>query len=331
MSWSTEGGVHEGWLDGMVADGRSVASYGPHGMITLDDGTVLQERDAITDRRVKCSCGWVSPTRYLDDESLADALSYALKIVINIVYGLTSAKFDNSFRDPRNIDNIVAKRGALFMIDLKHAVQEQGYTVAHIKTDSIKIPDADDYIIDFVMKFGEKYGYKFQHEATYEKMCLVNDAVYIAKVGWAQKAKKIGTWEAVGAQFQHPFLFKFMFSNEPITFRDKCEEKHVTTALYIDFDAVNEPMHKDAGKPHFVGKAGLFCPMKPGTGGGLLVREKDGKFYAATGTKGYEWMEAEMVKELGKEDDIDMSYFEHLVDDAIDQIKKYGDYERFIS
>ena len=269
--------------------------------------------------------------KHLKDEAAAEALSYALKIVINIVYGLTSAKFDNSFRDPRNIDNIVAKRGALFMIDLKHAVQEQGYTVAHIKTDSIKIPDADDYIIDFVMKFGEKYGYKFQHEATYEKMCLVNDAVYIAKVGWAQKAKKIGTWEAVGAQFQHPFLFKFMFSNEPITFRDKCEEKHVTTALYIDYDAVNQPMHKDDGKPHFVGKAGLFCPIKPGHGGGLLVREKDGKFYAATGTKGYEWMEADMVKELGKEDDIDMSYFEKLVDDAIDDIKKFGDYEWFIS
>ena len=45
----------------------------------------------------------------------ADQLAYALKIVINIVYGLTSAKFDNPFRDLRNRDNIVAKRGALFM------------------------------------------------------------------------------------------------------------------------------------------------------------------------------------------------------------------------
>ena len=43
----------------------------------------------------------------------ADQLAYALKIVINIVYGLTSAKFDNPFRDIRNRDNIVAKRGAL--------------------------------------------------------------------------------------------------------------------------------------------------------------------------------------------------------------------------
>ena len=56
--------------------------------------------------------------KYLDKPEDAKDLSYALKIVINIVYGLTSAKFDNKFRDPRNIDNIVAKRGALFMIDL---------------------------------------------------------------------------------------------------------------------------------------------------------------------------------------------------------------------
>ena len=71
--------------------------------------------------------------KYLKNEADADDLSYALKIVINIVYGLTSAKFDNKFRDPRNIDNIVAKRGALFMIDLKHEVQKRGWTVAHIK------------------------------------------------------------------------------------------------------------------------------------------------------------------------------------------------------
>ncbi len=30
------------------------------------------------------------------------------------------------------------------------------------------------------------------------------------------------------------------------------------------------------------------------------MREKDGKYYAATGSKGYRWMESEMVKELEK-------------------------------
>ena len=72
----------------------------------------------------------------------------------------------NAFKDPRNVDNIVAKRGALFMVDLKHFVQEQGFDVAHIKTDSIKIPRATPEIIEKVMEFGKKYGYTFEHEAT---------------------------------------------------------------------------------------------------------------------------------------------------------------------
>lgn len=258
--------------------------------------------------------------KYLKNEEDADALSYALKIVINIVYGLTSAKFDNKFRDPRNIDNIVAKRGALFMIDLKHEVQKRGWTVAHIKTDSIKIPEANKDIIDFVIEFGKKYGYDFEHEVTYEKLCLVNDAVYIAK-------DTNGKWHAIGAQFSHPYVFKTLFSGEPIEFNDLCETKAVTTALYLD---MNEDLPDGEHDYHFVGKAGLFCPIKPGAGGGLLMREKEGKYYAATGTKGYRWLEAEMVKELNKEDDIDLTYHRTLVDKAIATISKYGDFEWFI-
>lgn len=258
--------------------------------------------------------------KYLKNEEDADALSYALKIVINIVYGLTSAKFDNKFRDPRNIDNIVAKRGALFMIDLKHEVQKRGWTVAHIKTDSIKIPEANKDIIDFVIEFGKKYGYDFEHEVTYEKLCLVNDAVYIAK-------DTNGKWHAIGAQFSHPYVFKTLFSGEPIEFNDLCETKAVTTALYLD---MNEDLPDGEHDYHFVGKAGLFCPIKPGAGGGLLMREKEGKYYAATGTKGYRWLEAEMVKELNKEDDIDLTYHRTLVDKAIATISKYGDFECFI-
>ena len=248
---------------------------------------------------------------FLEDEEQAEALSYALKIVINIVYGLTSAKFENAFRDPRNKDNIVAKRGALFMIDLKHAVQEQGYTVAHIKTDSIKIPNADEGIIDFVHKFGEKYGYEFEHEATYEDFILFNDAVYIAKYGWAEKEKKIGTWEAVGAQFQHPYVFKTLISKEPVEFSDFFETRNVAKGnIYIATEK----------ERRFVGRIGQFVPVISGQGGGELLRvnEVDGvlKDYAVTGTKGYIWLEAEKVREAGAEEIIDMAYFDELVEKA---------------
>ncbi len=252
-------------------------------------------------------------------------LSDALKTVINSVYGLTSAKFDNAFRDKRNKDNIVAKRGALFMVDLKHAVQEKGYTVAHIKTDSIKIPNADDEIIQFVMEFGKKYGYNFEHEATYDRMCLVNKSVYIARY---RDGDKLGDWTATGAQFAQSYIFKTLFSHEPITIRDRSETKAVTTSIYLDF---NEDLPEDEHNYHFVGKVGLFCPIKPGCGGGLLLREKDGKYDAVVGTKGYRWMESEVVKELEKEDDIDDNYYRKLVDEAVNDISKYGDFEWFIS
>lgn len=265
-------------------------------------------------------------SKYLNNEEDSPKLAYALKIVINIIYGLTSAKFDNKFRDPRNKDNIVAKRGALFMIDLKHAVQEKGYQVAHIKTDSIKIPNATKDIIDFVFEFGKKYGYTFEHEDTYEKFCLVNDAVYIAKIKGETKDRG---WTATGAQFAHPYVFKTLFSHEPIIFEDMCETKSVTSYLYLD---MNEEGDSDEyHNYYFVGKTGSFCPIKAGHGGGYLLREKDGKYHAATGSKGYRWLESETIKLLEKENDIDENYYIGLVDAAVKDISEFGDFEWFIS
>ena len=264
-------------------------------------------------------------SKYLTDEESASDLAQALKIAINSVYGLTSANFDNPFRDKRNIDNIVAKRGALFMINLKHEVQNLGYTVAHIKTDSIKIPDADEKIINFVMDYGKKYGYNFEHEATYDRMCLVNDAVYIARY---KDGKKTGQWTATGTQFQVPYIFKSLFSKEKINFEDMCETKSVSTALYLD---LNENLDENEHNYHFIGKVGSFCPIKSGCGGGLLCREKDGKYYSATGAKGYRWLEAEMVKVLEKEDCIDKTYYQTLCDKAMKSIEQYGDFEWFVS
>ena len=263
--------------------------------------------------------------KVLDGELTSKELANALKTAINAVYGLTAAKFSNPFRDPRNIDNIVAKRGALFMTDLKYEVQNRGFNAAHIKTDSIKIPDATSYIIDFVMEFGKKYGYTFEHEATYDRMCLVNDAVYIARY---KDGKNAGKWTATGTQFAVPYVFKKLFSKEEIEFKDLCETKSVSTALYLD---MNEGLPEDEHSYHFIGKVGSFCPIKPGRGGGLLMREKDGKYYAAGGSKGYRWLEAEMVFENGKQDDIDYSYYDRLVDEAVEVISKYGDFEWFVS
>lgn len=292
-------------------------------------------------------------SKYLTDENTADDLAQALKIAINSVYGLTDASFSNPFRDPRNIDNIVAKRGALFMINLKHEVQNQGFTVAHIKTDSIKIPNATPEIIQYVMDYGKQYGYTFEHEATYEKMCLVNKAVYIAKY---KDGKHAGEWTATGKQFAVPYLFKTLFSKEKIEFDDMCETFSVSKGdLYLDtnegYPDVSE-LEKErdrlfkAGAPcpddilkkiadghsyHFVGRVGRFCPIKPNCGGGILYRVNNGKNYAAAGTTGFRWLESEMVKTLKKEDCIDRSYYTKLIDEAVHDISKLGDFEWFVS
>ncbi|AWN03295.1 DNA primase/polymerase [Microbacterium phage Camille] len=277
--------------------------------------------------------------RYLNNEEQAEALSYALKIVINIVYGLTSAKFENAFRDPKNIDNIVAKRGALFMIELKLACQAKGWKVVHIKTDSIKLANMTQEMVDFVKEFGKRYGYNFVHEATYSKFCLVNDAVYIARYGWAEKEKKIGTWDATGAQFAHPFVYKYLFSQEKITFKDQCETKTVQKgAMYLDYEGIDDtPMafvekfdlNDDMKK--FVGKAGQFCPIEPGSGGGFLVRKVEDKYHAVQGAKGFTWMESEMVETLGLQKSIDAKYYNKLVDEAIAKIEQFGSYEWLVT
>ena len=271
---------------------------------------------------------------FLTDPSTAKQLAQALKIAINSVYGLTSATFENPFKDARNVNNIVALRGALFMRTLQDEVQKRGFTVAHIKTDSIKIPDATPGIISFCMDFAKQYGYTFEHEATYDRMCLVNDAVYIAKYADGEHEFELPTgekimtpWTATGTQFQIPYVFKTLFAKKELNFKDYCETKQVTSSLYLDMNEDNPEEHSY----HFVGRIGQFCPMKPGTGGGLLMRETNGKYNSATGAKGYRWMESEVVKSLGKEDCIDDSYYISLATDARDAISKYGDYDWFVS
>jgi|GEM_PF-41552 len=155
-----------------------------------------------------------------------------------------------------------------------------------------------------------------------------------------------------GHGFQIPYVFKKLFSHEEITFEDMCETKSVTSAIYIDRSPdeaaayINNPdmaiqsednLVLDNGHTlQFIGKVGLFTPIKSGCGGGSLVRQntdKNGnvKYDSVVGTKDYLWMESEMVKILGKEDCIDRRYYDALVDAAATDISKYGDFEWFVS
>lgn len=332
-----------------------VASLHPHSIIAMNVfgeytdrfNDILKARIAIKhhdfDTAKNMLDGKLAP--YLTNGDQADQLAQALKIVINSVYGYTSATFDNPFKDPRNKNNIVALRGALFMMTLRDEVKARGYKVAHIKTDSIKIPDADNEIIKFCMDFAKKYGYTFEHEATYSRMCLVNDAVYIAAYEKPETCQNMygyipgdnakhykkhdHPWTATGTQFQIPYVFKELFSKEPIVFDDMCETKSVTSgSLYLD---MNESLPEGEHNYRFVGRVGRFCPIKPGCEGGVLYRVKDDKYYAATGTKGYRWLESEQVSHMDYENIIDRSYYEKLCENAKKEIMKYGDFDMFVN
>lgn len=362
--------THVALLDVASLHPNSIRAMNVFGEYTKNYTDILDARVAIKHHDYDAVKGMLDGklAKYLSDDESADKLAQALKIVINSVYGYTSATFDNPFRDPRNVNNIVALRGALFMVTLQQEVQARGFTVAHIKTDSIKIPDATPEIIQFCMDFGKQYGYTFEHEATYEKMCLVNDAVYIAKYeqpgmceqlyGYTPKdnfkANNKGKyWTATGKQFQVPYVFKTLFSGEIITFDDLCETRSVSKGdIYLD---MNEGLGENEHDYRFVGRVGLFCPVKDGCGGGIMYRKVKGtgvpgkiaktslsyteyedydggdKYYSVAGTKGYRWLEAEYVRMTGKEDDVDHGYYHSLVDDAKDTIAKYGDVEWFRS
>lgn len=338
----------------------------------LDARVAIKHKDFDTAR--KMMGGRLKP--FLEDESTAKDLAQALKIAINSVYGLTAANFDNPFRDIRNKNNIVALRGALFMKTLQDEVESRGFKIVAIKTDSIKIADATKEIVDFCMDFAKKYGYTFEHEATYDKICQINDADYIARykeASWCEQhygyvpgdnQDHEWQWTVTGAQFAVPYVFKKLFSKEEIRFDDLCETKSVAKGvIYLDMNeqlpdvgyledelekrkkgakklnpilenCTDEDLVKQIQNGHnyiFVGKVGRFCPIKPGCNGGILYRENEGKYFAVTGTKGYRWLESELVQELGRENDIDNSYYENLANEAVESIAEYGDYEWFVS
>ena len=287
---------------------EDVASMHPRSLIALNYfGPYTQRFADLVDTRLLVKHGEYEKAKlmfdgilaeFLTDKATASSLAYALKIIINIVYGMTSASFDNKFRHKDNHDNIVAKRGALFMVDLLEAVEAKGFTVAHIKTDSIKIPNATPEIIEFIHEFGAKYGYTFEHEHTYQRMALVNKAVYIAQL-------EDGTWSATGSTFAEPYVYKTLFSQEPIYEVDYAITKSVKgSAIYLG--------------DKFVGRIAQVYASKTGEEMWRVAEDKRGY---VSGSKGYLWKQ---MNEFTSIDDVDMNYYEGLVAGAVEDIRLVG-------
>lgn len=295
---------------------------------------------------------------YLKDKKSAKALSLALKLVLNSLYGWCAATFPCEFKDPRDLDNIVAKRGALFMITLKNEVIKRGFKVIHCKTDSIKVVDPTPELHQFINEFGEKYGYIFEVEEKFEKICLMNRAVYVAKefedspayLDRLEKNPNASRWTATGGTAkEQPYVMKKLFTGEETTIADLPQKKKAAKgALYLDFNedfpditAEKKELEKLKKKDlpesqdriaalenyiskqhdyHFIGRVGQFVPIKPGCGGAELLCNRDGKYVAVAGTTGYRFREYAYVVANHLEDEIDMSYYDNMCNELKDDI-----------
>lgn len=351
-----------------------VVSMHPHSLIALNlFGKYTDRFKEILDARVAAKHDNLEALNTLLDGLLLEymdqgkeikaALVLALKIAINSVYGLTCSQFDHIFRDKRNIDNIVAKRGALFMINLKEEVEKLGYRVVHIKTDSIKIENPTPEIEEFVNEYGLKYGYEFEVEDIFERICLINNAEFIAF------DDRTNEWYPKGDRFKTPYILKTLFTKEDLEFKDLCLTASVTSEIDLDFnenlpDSINldkelddilkvrkylsgatstapskkkldlygnvtdneiEQLKAEIAKCHnyqFIGRVGQFVPIKPGCGGGILVRKNGDKFDNVQDTSGYRWFEAEKVKGTDTEKDIDYSFWNNKVSEILDIMRK---------
>ena len=171
-------------------------------------------------------------SKFLNDPSLIKGLAHAMKIIINIVYGMTSAKYDNKFRDPRNVDNIIAKRGALFMMMLEEELNARGCNVIHVKTDSMKITNYLQEDIQYAMDRANEFGYTFELECIFDRIALTNKSTNIGHVE-GKPEYDAHAWEAVGAQYAEPFVFKKLFSHEELDEEDFMMLKSSTAPIYL--------------------------------------------------------------------------------------------------
>ncbi len=286
---------------------------------------------------------------FLNSDEDAKDISKALKLILNSLYGWGAATFQNPFKDPRDEDNIVAKRGALFMITLKNEVIKRGYKVIHCKTDSIKVVNPDKEISDFIFEFGRKYGYEFEIEHVFKKICLVNRSTYIGQY-------EDRTWDATGAEFAEPYIYKTLFTHEPLTLDDYQQTKSASVGeLYLDMSNDEdvekiEELEKERKKLEkkgmasevslideelnrlhnyiFIGRVSSFVPVK--SGGGTLVVKRSNGYSSVSGTKGYRFLETEVYRRTRTLDDIDISFYRKLADDAIADIEKYGYFDMFV-
>ena len=229
-------------------------------------------------------------------------LAKSLKVPINAVYGLTSAKYPNRFKDPRNVDNIVAKRGELMMMTLEDKLLKEGVVPIHIKTDSIKLASFTQELNDEVVEFGKKYGYRFTIEEFYTVFCVFNKAEYLAYNA------ATGAWESRGATFQNQYVFKTLLGGE-IEKKDFILNMSVEKGrIYIGDTFYGKTVNVIAAKEKY---------------GGVMTCRSEERIASVSGTKGWFFMEYEEAIAGDFMEYVDLAYYDQLVSSAKQKIEEY--------
>src|SRR5699024_1203757 len=182
---------------------------------------------------------------------------------------------------------------------------------------------ATQEIIVFVREYGRQHGYTFDHENTYSKMAVVNKSEYICQ--FEENGQMV--WEATGSKFAQPYVFKKLFSKEPVLVEDYAIMKQVKSAIYLGDTFIGKSANVYASHS---GDTMYRVTDNPKAGQPIVDKktkeeigiEPDKLKHAVTGTKGHLW---KLFRSYSGKEDIDMLYYDTLVKDAIKSLESVGD------
>lgn len=107
--------------------------------------------------KIACSFG-----KTLSEDELKVLKKY-FKLFINMTYGYIQKK--------SNV-NLVSLYVSSFMLSIANFIEQQGYKIVHIQTDSIKIIGCTDDLLESIQNYAKKYLFSFKIEQKYTELYL---------------------------------------------------------------------------------------------------------------------------------------------------------------
>lgn len=260
----------------------------------------------------------------VNTEKDVKALKNALKLKLNGTYGMTCLGYKSPLKKCEH--NIVANYGGCFISCLDRELRHEypGFKIVQIKTDSIKIAEYTEDIVNFCKSYAKKFGYNFKEEAKY-RFLLTNgcDCIGIKENGDVEAS--VDSSEDEEQEEVKGFFSKLYDHEGRIRTKDNIEtlvlKKYTKTQVYLG--TVEEENKKkvfkirDEVNSH---KVQVLLPVKRGYGLIPFRQNKNGAYSSIEDLKGQEVIAIYSKDELKTIDPaiIDYDYFQKVVDKALD-------------